>query len=1074
MESFPDQNYDINKILFNNFDGLIYILDEELNCEYINQKKHLNELGYSSHLKNMTEFIHFEDKTRFLKFLDKVLNEGKAIDQVRIQSKKGYQFYEIKGSSLNLPSEKVKILLLMHDISEFKESEAIWESKLDLYKEITAKLPEIRYWNLLRSNDSKIDFHETREMLDLVIDNIPQLIYWKDLELKYLGCNINYARINGINDVRFLNGKTDEELIWPKDNLSHIRQCENRVIQNNKSEASIESWIAADKSKVYYEVNRVPLHDLEGNVIGILSTYSDMSDRFKAEKKIKESEKKYRSILENITEGYYEVDLNGNITFFNDAFREITGYSKEALLGKNYAEMTYQENQNRIFESFSNVYKTEQGIQNLELEFFNKDGQTVYVEASVNLRYDSEGAKIGFFGLIKNITEKYLLQRKLIASEKKYRHLFDKSPNAIWLVDSNGKILDVNSTTDKFLSHKFVSKELIGKNFEDILLMFGKSDYYIPFFKEKFQKFLDDVRMKPLDFQITRADGKELWLTLQSSKIKLGDETLIQVLIGDITEKKITNIKLKKSEEALRILNKDLETMVSKRTKELQESEEKFRNIAEQSNLSIAILQDGYLIYTNAALSKMTGYTSEEIKDWPKNEFIQKIHYDDLEMVVEELRKKLDEDSDLSSHYVCRIMTKTNKIKWIELHSKRILYKRRAAIFITFIDITEKREAEEKLIESEKKFRHLFENSPYGIILLDRFGKIVDMNSTISKLFGYNKDQLIGNNYLELIGIYPNETQPAVRDIQYLMGKKNLSDPSVKTRLTKIFKKDKSVAWIQSEISEVSIGGETLFQVLIQDITEKVIAEEKLKDSEKKLREQNIELKELDKLKTDFISIAAHELKTPLISVGGYVDLILMREKEIKSSIKEDLNRVLSNVHRLEDYINKLLDVMKIDAKKMELEVRSEKIGDLIKNSINELHFQINQKKLNIIMDIDENIYLNVDRFRMSQVFSNLITNAIYASKNSGTICIKAFKDKDSINFKIIDHGKGLNKEQIKKLFGKFVALERDLDKFSTFEKGSGLGLYISKGIIEAHGGKIWVESEGLEKGATFNIVFPE
>ena len=1073
MDSFSDYEHDINNILFSNFDGLIYILDEEFNCEYINQKNHLNELGYSSYSKNLTDFIHFEDKNRFLKFLDKVITEGKAIDHVRIQSKKGYQFYEIKGSNLNLKSKKKRILLLMHDISEFKQSEALWESKLELYREITAKLPEIRYWNLLRSKDSKIDFHETREMLDLVIDNIPQLIHWKDLNLKYMGCNINYARINGINDVRFLNGKTDEELSWPRDNLSHIKESENRVIKNNKSETSVESWIAADKSKVYFEVNRVPLHDLEGKVIGVLSTYNDMSDRLKAEKKIKESEIKYRSILENITEGYYEVDLNGNFIFFNDAFCEITGYSREELLGKNYAEMTYEENKNRIYESFKNVYETEKGLQLLEFEFFNKEGQTVYAEASVNLRYDSEGKIIGFFGVVKNITDKYLLQTKLIASEKKYRHLFNKSPYAIWLVDLNGKIKDVNSTTNKFLSSKFISKDLIGKNFEEILVMFGKSDYYIPFFKDKFQNFLDGIRMKPLDFQITRADGKQLWLTLQSSKIKLGDETLIQVLIGDITEKKLTNIKLKKSEEALRILNKDLETIVAERTKELQESEEKFRTIAEQTNLSIAILQEGYLVYTNEALSKMTEYSSEEIKKWPRNEFLQKIHPDDLEMVIKELRKKLDEDSELSTHYTCRVLTKSNRIKWIELHSKRILYKRRFGVFITFIDITEKREAEEKLIESEKKFRHLFENSPYGIVLLDQNGIIVEMNSTISKIFGYKKEQLVGKNYIKLIGIYPDETKPAIRGMQHLMEKKALDDPNVKTRITKIFKSDRTIAWVQSEISEVSIGGENFFQVLIQDITEKVIAEEKLRESEKKLREQNIELKELDKLKTDFISIAAHELKTPLISVGGYVDLILMREKEIKPSIKEDLERVLSNVHRLEDYINKLLDVMKIDAKKMELEASRENIRNLIRNCINELHFQTNQKKLNIVVDIDENIYLNIDSFRISQVFSNLITNAIHASSESGTIYIEAINENDKITFKIKDHGRGLSKEQVRKLFGKFVVLESDLDKFSTFEKGSGLGLYIAKGIIEAHGGKIWVESKGLEKGATFYFTLP-
>ncbi|GAH86337.1 unnamed protein product, partial [marine sediment metagenome] len=118
----------------------------------------------------------------------------------------------------------------------------------------------------------------------------------------------------------------------------------------------------------------------------------------------------------------------------------------------------------------------------------------------------------------------------------------------------------------------------------------------------------------------------------------------------------------------------------------------------------------------------------------------------------------------------------------------------------------------------------------------------------------------------------------------------------------RIFNKDKKLMWVESELSTIKIGGEIIIQAIIQDITDKKIAEEKLKESERILRQQNIELKELDRLKTDFISIAAHDLKTPLISVGGYIDLILLREKDLKDDIKEDLNRVLSNVGRLESF----------------------------------------------------------------------------------------------------------------------------------------------------------------------------
>jgi signal transduction histidine kinase len=265
-----------------------------------------------------------------------------------------------------------------------------------------------------------------------------------------------------------------------------------------------------------------------------------------------------------------------------------------------------------------------------------------------------------------------------------------------------------------------------------------------------------------------------------------------------------------------------------------------------------------------------------------------------------------------------------------------------------------------------------------------------------------------------------------------------------------------------------------MIQAIIQDVTEKKIAEEKLKESERMLRQQNIELKELDRLKTDFISIAAHDLKTPLISVGGYIDLILLREKDLKGDIKEDLNRVLSNVARLESYINRLMDVMKIDAGKIEIIKKGENIYDIITDCLSELEYQISQKNLAIDLNIPEDLELIVDRFRIAQVFSNLLSNAVKFSPNDGIININVLEENQNYLFKIKDNGKGLTLKEIEKLFGKFVTIGQATESYSAFEKGSGLGLYISKGMIEVHGGKIWVYSEGRDKGAEISFTLPK
>jgi PAS domain S-box-containing protein len=1194
ISDFGKEN-NIGDILKENFDDLIFILNESFECEYINEKVHLKKLGYSCLTHKILDNFYYSDLERGLNFLQNILKAGTAIEQLRIRQKDGYGYYELKGKRFINDADKVKILIFSRDISKFKQQEEEWFKRESNLRRLAETMPELRFWKLMQTKGEKTSFQKSREMLDSVIDNIPQLIYWKDKNLTYLGCNHNYALVNNIEDPDFIIGKTDENLPWAKANLKSIQENEKKVMKNNQSEERVESWMLSDGSKAWFEINRVPLHNIEGGIVGILCTYNNITNRVNAEQKIKESENKYRSILENIKEGYFEVDLKGIFTFLNESFCEMTGYSKEELLGKSYQSMSDEFNRKKVFNFYNQVYKTEVGQSNFQFEFFQKNGQKIIVNSSVYLKYDAKDAKSGFCGMVQDFTEKIILEKKLklseeryrlisenandlisilnqnlkfeyinekpclltlgysrdeiigesvldfvhpddkkksieklvdglakgkntlelkikhkkgywvwievkgrtftdkdnnikgiligrniterkiadqkikeseekyhtifnaspdiiyltdlkgnildanqaflektkmslieaqnkkildlfagenledlkaqinelragkvlkgleatikntlgeiydfeinavplkengkitkaisfarditarkqaeqqlIMSEKKYRHLFESSPFAIWIVDLKGVIIDCNSTM-KILPSKYKRKELIGKNFIEILTLFDRPEYFIPLFKSNFESFIKNKPIKPLEFKMTRADKVEKWVNISASKIKLVDETLIQILIQDITEKKEAALKLEKSEEELKILNRELEKIVFERTKELR--------------------------------------------------------------------------------------------------------------------------------ESERKYRHLFENSPFSIALLNTKGKIIDINSTTSKLFGFKKEDLIGKNYLKLSYLFPSETKPGLRTLQELDKKREPTSIVMKPSTIRIFNKDNKMMWVESEISTIEIGGELMIQAIIQDVTNKKIAEEKLKESERILRQQNIELKELDRLKTDFISIAAHDLKTPLISVGGYIDLILLREKDLKDDIKEDLNRVLSNVGRLESYINRLLDVMKIDAGKIEIIKKVENIYDIITDCLSELEYQISQKKIAINLNVPEDLELIVDRFRITQVFSNILSNAVKFSPDDGIINIKVLEENQEFLFKIKDHGKGLTLKEIEKLFGKFVTIGQATESYSAFEKGSGLGLYISKGMVEVHGGKIWVESGGRDKGAEFSFTLPK
>ncbi|MFX0072790.1 MAG: sensor histidine kinase, partial [Candidatus Hermodarchaeota archaeon] len=226
--------------------------------------------------------------------------------------------------------------------------------------------------------------------------------------------------------------------------------------------------------------------------------------------------------------------------------------------------------------------------------------------------------------------------------------------------------------------------------------------------------------------------------------------------------------------------------------------------------------------------------------------------------------------------------------------------------------------------------------------------------------------------------------------------------------------------------------------------------------------------------KDEFITTAAHELKTPLISISGYTDYILMKYKEILNpEIGHDLLIVQRNIERLQTLMNQLLDVMKIDSQKMQLNKELTNVPQTIHDCINELSYLIKEKNHEVICNFDDDFSLLLDPDRIFQVFSNLLSNAIKFTPHNGKIEISAEKDEQNNEyvFKVKDNGVGLKDTELERLFKKFEIVKQANNE--EYNKGTGLGLYISKGFIQAHGGKIWAGSEGLDKGTTIYFTLP-
>ena len=268
-----------------------------------------------------------------------------------------------------------------------------------------------------------------------------------------------------------------------------------------------------------------------------------------AKEELQQSEKKYRTILENIEEGYYEVDLAGNFTFFNDSMCQIFGCSREEMTGISSVQVKDKENTKNIFKTFNDVYKTGKPAKGFEWWIIEKDGNKKYIEASVSLLIDESDKPKGFKGIVRDITGRKQVEEKLRESEANYRQLFDTAPAAIYRVDyKNGKFLKANDLVCEYLG---CSRENITSlSPYDILTEESKK-----LFLSRVEKIAMGVEVPTtVEYEVVDKKGKRWCLQLYNKNIYDAEGLLAasDVVAHDITERKQAEVKLQQTLDSLR------------------------------------------------------------------------------------------------------------------------------------------------------------------------------------------------------------------------------------------------------------------------------------------------------------------------------------------------------------------------------------------------------------------------------------------------------------------------------------------------------------------------------------------
>lgn len=489
----------------------------------------------------------------------------------------------------------------------------------------------------------------------------------------------------------------------------------------------------------------------------------------------------------------------------------------------------------------------------------------------------------------------------------------------------------------------------------------------------------------------------------------------------------------------------------------LKESEENYRFIFENANDLISVYNEKLVCeYINeGALKRILGYKFEELQG---ENSLKTIHPDDLKKVKIFFLTTFKKGEGFGES---RIECKDGKYKWLQSNGKVFIKDGEKKLILISRDITEIKENEKKLHEAEEKYKLILDNANDLIIIINENLQHEYINEkAYSKLLGYSKEDIIGRT--PLTPLHPEDQERAIKGLmdgfKYGEGKNEM----------RVKHKDGHYLWLENKGKTfIDSDGKKKAIIISRDISEH-------KQIQKKLIDQKIELEKLNELKSEFLRRTTHELKIPLTAIKGYTNLLLeLNSNYLSSEIISNLENIHEGCNRLEHIIKNIIESSKLKTSRIELRTSRENLCKFIKSCVEELKELSKAKNHTIKLNIHENLIVPFDKEQIHEVITNLLGNAIKYTPPHGSITIKANLKSQSVILSIADNGIGFTKEEKNQIFKQFGKLNHSDLNLDLGIEGSGLGLFISKQIIELHGGEIWVESEGRNKGSTFYFSLP-
>lgn len=1006
-------NCNLHHAIYSNSPSPIYIWKEE-EGSYILYDLNNAALNFSNAVKENVVGISAENLMAHLPellkcFRDCVNNKTKL--DIFIE-------YEIMYSKVKKQS---------HIYFEFVEPDIVIEHLIDVSEQKAAEIQTEKFehqYLMISEKVKDIVFRITiypKRVLDYISPSVEEITGYTVEEL--------------YNDYQLIENMLqpdDQELI---DNLKNIPG----LLNNTQFELK---WKRKDGKIIWIEQRQTLIYDNNNNPIAVEGIARDISFRKETEEKLHENEELLRIIIESTSFGFVIGNTNGELIYINDAFLKFGDYKKEEVIYKDFRLFSHPDDLIEELKLVEKVLSNEISEYKINKRYLKKNGEYIWVNSNTNA-YRKTPEKVEYFiCIVENINDKFIAELRLKESEERFRRIVEYAHEGIWQIDKNGETVYVNNRLSEILEYS--PKEMMGKKLFDFMDEEAKNLAIINL--DRAQKGISEQ----LEFNFISKNGKKIITSLASSPI-IDDNGVFNgaiALISDITERKQVENEL---------INYSFRLLMAQKTG-------KFGIWEFDTNTNqLSWDKDMFELYG----------IEQNIQDKSTNKWFNSIHPLDKIKTKKAFLESIKNESYFEESF--RIITPNGDVKFIKANGNLFVNpvdQHKVIIGINY-SITDQKLREIEIEKLKVLFEAAFEQNPAPMILAEYPDKKIKLiNTECLDFFDLKNDYefLINNDLLEFSRIWQgfdkqnkiiiDKNKPLALAAQGII---------TKNKEIKIITKKGNVKWcLASGVPIFNKSGELIAGIAIfPDIT-------KLKELERKLNKATNEAIIANRAKSEFLANMSHEIRTPMNVVLGFAELLRQYVDDKKGF--EYINGIISSGKSLLSIIDDILDLSKIEAGKLELQYEPISL-DKICLELEELFaIKVKEKKLEMKFIIDNHIpkFLVLDEIRLRQILFNLIGNAIKFT-NEGTVNISIFKketltlDKIDLFIEVSDTGIGIPVDQFKNIFLLFN--QRD-SKDTRIYGGTGLGLTITKRLVEMMGGSISVNSK-ISIGSTFTITIP-